>query len=196
MDNWRWIIDCSCPSISFPIWRYCDYVKLHLSWDHLPWFQATKLQCNQICREQYRNAKFESNMLKFWCWIYSKIGFQVNHLQHWDSTLWNHTTLFCGGGKIFTKEEISTGIATPTVDNYSPRCGTTKNPEVHPSIVKAMNIQCTWERTNNCTLRIMKSTPRELMANTHTDESRSSIPKLQSQMRSWLSLGNPEIHSC
>jgi len=34
------------------------------------------------------------------------------------------------------------------------------------------------------------------MANTPTDESRSHMRKSQSQMRSWLTLDNREIHSC
>ena len=38
--------------------------------------------------------------------------------------------------------------------------------------------------------------PREVMANTPTDESRSHMSKLQSRMISRLSLDNPEIHGC
>jgi len=69
-------------------------------------------------------------------------------------------------------------------------CGT------HSLIENATSGKWTERRSNNCTARMAKSACREVMARTSTYESRSHMSKLQSQMRSRLSLDNSDIHSC
>jgi hypothetical protein len=63
-------------------------------------------------------------------------------------------------------------------------------------IEKAGSGKCTWRRSNKCTPRMAKSARKEVMANAPTDESTSRMQKLQTQMRSRLSLGNSAIHGC
>jgi hypothetical protein len=75
--------------------------------------------------------------------------------------------------------------------------------KTHLPIWKAGSGKCTWRRSNSCTPRTAKSARKEVMANAHTDESRSRMHKLQTRMRSRLksrrsqfSLDNLGIHSC
>jgi len=102
------------------------------------------------------------------------------------------TGLIFGGAMIFKEGDDSAGIATtPNANNYCTGRAETKPREMHSPIKKAGSGKCTWRRSNNCTPRTAKSACKEVMANASTDESRSRMAMLQSQMRSQLSLGNP-----
>jgi len=63
---------------------------------------------------------------------------------------------------------------------------------MHSPIEKASSGKYIWRRRNSCTLRTVQSAHREVMANAPTNESRCHMSKLQSQMRSRLSLGDQD----
>jgi hypothetical protein len=101
------------------------------------------------------------------------------------------TRLIFGGATIFKEGDDSAGIATTPTANYRTGSAGTKHRETHSPIEKAGSGMCTWRRCNNCTPRTAKSARKEVMANAPTDESRSRMRKLQTRMRSRLSLGDP-----
>ena len=109
----------------------------------------------------------------------------------------SRTRLILGGATILKEGDDSAGIATTlTTYNYHTGSAGTKHHETHSPIEKASSGKCTWRRTNNCTPKTAKSARKEVVANAPTDESRSHMHKLQTRMRSWLSLDNPKIHNC
>ena len=107
------------------------------------------------------------------------------------------TRLIIGTAKHFKEGDNSAGIATTlTATNYHTGSTGLKHFETHSPIEQARSCKCTRRRSNNCTPRTPKSAPKEVVANPPTDESRSRMHKFQTQMRSRLSLSDPEIHSC
>jgi len=107
-------------------------------------------------------------------------------------TAQSRTRLISGGATIFKEGDDSAGIATTPTANYRTGSAGTKHRETHSPIEKAGSGKCTWRRSNNCTPRTAKSARKEVMANAPTDESRSRMHKLQTRMRSRLSLGDPD----
>ena len=150
-----------------------------------------------LLRARLRVTEPSSSMPELQFQIQSQIRSQVTQLQCRYHTSWSSTRLVFGGTTIFEDGDDSAWFATTlTANNYATGSAETKNCETHLPIEKASSGKCTWRRSNNCTLRTVKRAPSEVMANTLANESRSHMHMLQARMRSWLSLDNPEIHSC
>jgi len=103
---------------------------------------------------------------------------------------------------VFHRESISkegdntTEFATTPAADCRTGFGRTKYCDIHSPNEQADISKCTGRRNNNGTLKTAKCPPREWMANTPANQSRSHISKLQSWMRFQLNRYNPNINGC
>jgi len=129
-------------------------------------------------------------MPEFQCRIQSRIRSRVLLQCRYRTSL---TRLIFGGATIFKEGDDSAGFATTlNANNYRTGSAGTKHHETHSPIEKAGSGKCTWRRSKNCTPRTAKSAGKEVMANAPIDESRSRMHKLQTRIRSRLSLSDPD----
>jgi len=104
----------------------------------------------------------------------------------------NLMRLISCGATIFKEGDASARITTTPTANYLTGSAGTKHRATHCPIEKAASRKSTWRRSNNCTPRTAKRASKEAMANAATDESRSRMRHLNTWIRFWLSLGDPD----